>query len=71
MRLTPEAVERAKKKFGVDQVDDLWQKLGFNSRMTFWRARQGTYEPRLSHALAIADQLGWPLAKVFTAARDD
>ena len=64
-RLTPAAIERAKEELGVEAVDDLWQKLGFSSRMTFWRARRGRYDIRLGHALTIADKLGWPLPQVF------
>jgi hypothetical protein len=70
MRLTPAAVERAKTKLGVDSVDDLWQELGFSSRMTFWRARRGLYDIRLSHALSVASLIGWPLSRVFKGPAD-
>lgn len=69
-QLTPAAIERAKNKLGVDNVDDLWQGLGFSSRMTFWRARRGQYDIRLSHALKVAETIGWPLSKVFQEADD-
>ena len=64
-RLTPAAVERAKTRTGVTDIDALWQELGFSSRMTFWRARRGLYDIRLGHAQQIADKLGWPLTRVF------
>lgn len=70
LQLTPAAVERAKTTLGVDNVDDLWQGLGFSSRMTFWRARRGQYDIRLSHALKVAETIGWPLSKVFQEAGD-
>jgi hypothetical protein len=65
MRLTAAALEHAKSHLGVGSVDDLWQRLGFSSRMTFWRARRGLYDIRLSHALAIAELLDWRLSEVF------
>lgn len=64
-RLAAEAVEHAKTHLGVDSVDDLWQELGFSSRMTFWRARRGLYDIRLSHASTIAARLDWPIERVF------
>lgn len=71
MRLSAAAVEHAKTKLGVDGVDDLCRELGFTSRQTFWRARRGHYDVRLSHAYAIAERLSWPISRVFEAADRD
>lgn len=66
MRLTDDALARAKTKLGVDAVDELSKRLGLANRMSLWRLRRGLYDIRLSQATAIAEQLGWPLSKVFT-----
>jgi hypothetical protein len=63
-RLTPTAVERAKAKLGISDLDTLATALGFSS-MGFYRARVGLFDIRYSHALRVAKQLGWPLARVF------
>jgi DNA-binding XRE family transcriptional regulator len=63
-RFTSTAIERAKTVLGITDLDGLGAALGF-SRMNFWRARRGDYDPRLSHARRIARQLGMPLDQVF------
>lgn len=64
LKLTDAAVDRGKRVFGVDTLDDLADKLGF-ARMTFWRLRVGEYDIRLSKAMSVSDQLGWPITRVF------
>lgn len=68
-RLTSAAIERAKTSLGITDLDSIGAALGF-SRMNFWRARRGDYDPRLSHARRIARQLGMPLDDVFDGGRN-
>lgn len=63
-RLSAAAVERAKTKLGITELDSLGTALGF-SRPGFWRARQGLLDIRYSHALRIANRIGWPVSRVF------
>jgi DNA-binding XRE family transcriptional regulator len=67
VRITPAAVERAKTRLGVGQIDDLAERLGF-SRQTFWRLRRGEYDIRMSEARATAALVGWPIERVFEPA---
>jgi hypothetical protein len=64
-RLSPAAVERAKIQLGITDLATLGTALGFNGRMTFWRARRGEYDIPLSHASRLARQLGMPLDQLF------
>lgn len=64
LKLTNAAIERAKRKLGVDTIDQLADRLGF-SRQTFWRLRKGEYDIRLSEATAIAEQIDWPITRAF------
>jgi hypothetical protein len=68
-RFTAAAIERAKTIFGITDLDSIGAALGF-SRMNFWRARRGDYDPRLSHALRIAERLDMPLKVIFEGGRD-
>jgi hypothetical protein len=63
-RLTAAAVERAKTRLNISDIDALGQELGF-SRQSFWRVRRGQYDIRLSHAWKVAERIGWPLHRVF------
>lgn len=63
-RLSPAAVERAKTRLGITELDSLGTALGF-SRPGFWRVRRGLFDIRYSHALRIAGRLGWPVHEVF------
>jgi DNA-binding XRE family transcriptional regulator len=63
-QLTARAVERAKSRLGITDLEELASALGF-SRQSFWRVRRGEYDIRLSHALTIANRIGLPLHKVF------
>lgn len=63
-RLTAAAVERAKIRLNITDIDALARRLGF-SRQSFWRVRRGQYDIRLSHALRVAGVIGWPLHRVF------
>ncbi len=63
-RLTAAAVERAKTRLNIIDIDALGQELGF-SRQSFWRVRRGQLDIRLSHALRVANAIGWPLHRVF------
>jgi hypothetical protein len=67
-RITETAIERAKTKLGVHDLDAIAGALGFNSRMTFWRTRVGLTPVRLSDAQRIARQLGMRIEDVFTDA---
>lgn len=69
-RFTTAAIERAKTSLGITDLDSIGAALGF-SRMNFWRARRGDYDPRLSHARRIANQLDMPLDDVFDRGSDD
>jgi hypothetical protein len=70
MRLTDEALERAKARLGIDGVDELSKALGFANRACLWRARHGKSDVRLGHAVAIAQKLEWPLSRVFKGPAD-
>jgi len=63
-RLSTAAVERAKTRLNISDIDALGQELGF-SRQSFWRVRRGQFDIRLSHALKVADRIGLPLHRVF------
>jgi hypothetical protein len=63
LRLTEEAVAHASRVTGRSRYDEIGDALGL-PRMTFWRLRTGT-DPRLSLALSLSEQLGWPVARVF------
>lgn len=58
------AVERAKTKLGIEDLNTLAGALGF-SRQSFWRVRRGEFDIPLSHSLRIARLLGWPLGRCF------
>jgi len=68
-RLTTAAIERAKGRLGVTDIESLGAALGF-SRMNFWRVRRGLYDIRYSHAKRVADQCGLPLTETFEGGRD-
>lgn len=63
-RLTPAAVDRAKTRLGITELDSLGTALGF-SRMGFWRARFGQFDIRYSHALRVARRIGWSIDRCF------
>jgi DNA-binding XRE family transcriptional regulator len=65
-RLTDAAVERLKQRLGVDEIEDLADRLGF-SRQTFWRLRKGEYDIRLSRARYVASVAGMTVQQVFEA----
>lgn len=67
-RLTAAAVERAKSRLKISDLDALARTLGF-SRQTFWRVRNGQYDVRLSEALRVSRQCGLPLHKTFEGSR--
>jgi hypothetical protein len=69
-RLTPAAIERAKTVLGIADLTTLGAALGFNGRMTFYRARRGDYDISYAHAKRIADQLGMPLDQAFDGGTD-
>lgn len=64
LKLTDAAVERAKRKLGVDTIDEVRLRFGF-SRQTFWRLRRGEYDIRLSEATSIAERINWPIDRAF------
>lgn len=64
-RLTDAAVERAKTRLGISELDALWKELGFSSRQSFWRARRGQYDIRLSHAWKVQHLISWPMHRIF------
>jgi hypothetical protein len=68
-RLSPAAVERAKTKLDVAELDTIATALGF-SRMNFWRVRHGLFDIRYSHALRVAQLLDMPIDEVFDGGRD-
>lgn len=64
LRITPAAINRARRRLHVHTIDELGERLGF-SRQTFWRLRHGKHDIRLSKATAVAQQIGWPIDRVF------
>lgn len=64
-RLSAAAIERAKISLGISDLTSLGSALGFNGRMTFWRARRGDYDISYAHAQRIADLIGMPINDVF------
>jgi hypothetical protein len=69
-RLTPAAVERAKVRLGIRDLKTLGTALGFNGRMTFYRARNGNYDIPYSHAQRIARQIGMTVEQAFDGGCD-
>lgn len=68
-RLTPAAVQRACRVFGVRRKEDLAEPLGI-SRSSFFRLLEGNYRVSLAQATHWADQLGWPIGRVFEPCDD-
>jgi hypothetical protein len=68
-RLSPAAIKRAKSLLGTRNLGRLADELGF-SRMNFWRVRHGLFDIRYSHALRVAERLGWPVECVFEDGND-
>ncbi|WP_341720017.1 helix-turn-helix transcriptional regulator [Micromonospora sp. FIMYZ51] len=63
-RLTRAAAERARRKLGLRRLDSLATHLGI-SRSSFFRLLAGTYPISLNQAAAFADEIGWPITRVF------
>lgn len=64
LKLTDAAIQRAMRRLRIGTIDELGDRLGF-SRQTFWRLRRGEYDIRLSKATAVAEQIDWPIDRVF------
>jgi predicted DNA-binding transcriptional regulator AlpA len=64
LKFTGAAVDRAKRRFNARNYDEVAAALGL-SRRHFYRLLAGTHDIRLSRAVAIADSLDWPVARVF------
>jgi hypothetical protein len=69
-RLSRAAIKRAKERLGISDLTGLSAALGFNGRMTFWRARHGKYDISYAHAQRIARQLDMPIGDVFEGGSD-
>lgn len=63
-RLTREAAERARTRLGLRRLDNLATHLGI-SRRSFFRLLEGTYPISLNRAATLAEEIGWPLGRVF------
>ncbi len=68
-RLTDEAVERARRVFGLRRKEDIAARLGI-SRRSFFRLLDGTYPISLGQAANFADQIGWPIGRAFKPCDD-
>ncbi|MFC0504281.1 hypothetical protein [Micromonospora costi] len=64
-RLTDQALRRLKRVTGISSTDELGARLGFPSRMTWWRLRNGLYDIRMSEAQHLSDVAGWPISRMF------
>lgn len=68
-RITVEALERAKARTKIATIDGLAQALGIN-RQSFWRARRGLYDIRLTEAMRISKAAGWTIERCFEGGPD-